>query len=155
MTRSSFWISAVPRLLLGLLLLVLPLGGMACGDGDDEPSEPGVTLKSIAISPATANIAVGATQQFAVNGVYSDGKTKPVKTGVTWTSSSTTVATINTAGLATAVGDGTTTITAAVGKLKATRSPACKSRRLPLRSGSARRSNMRPRPTTTTARPVM
>jgi uncharacterized protein YjdB len=95
---------------------------MACGDGDDEPSEPGVTLKSIAISPATANIAVGATQQFAVNGVYSDGKTKPVKTGVTWTSSSTTVATINTAGLATAVGDGTTTITAAVGKLKATAS---------------------------------
>jgi uncharacterized protein YjdB len=93
---------------------------MACGGGDDETSSPVVTLKSITVSPAQANVAVGATQQFAVNGVYSDGKTKAVTTGVTWTSSTTTVATINTSGLATAVADGSTTVTATVGKLKGT-----------------------------------
>ncbi len=120
MTQPFAHWSTLTRLLVGLLLLVLPLGGMACGGGDDETPDPGVTLKSITVSPATANVAVGATQQFAVNGVYTDGKTKPVTTNVTWTSSTTTVATINSSGLATAVADGSTTITATVGKLKAT-----------------------------------
>jgi|GEM_PF-133129 len=120
MTQPFAHWSTITRLLVGLLLLVLPLGGLACGGGDDETPSPGVTLKSITVSPATANVAVGATQQFAVNGVYSDGKTKAVTTGVAWTSSTTTVATINTSGLATAVADGSTTITATVGKLKGT-----------------------------------
>ena len=120
MTQPFAHWSTLTRLLVGLLLLVLPLGGLACGGGDDETPSPGVTLKSITVSPATANVAVGATQQFAVNGVYSDGKTKAVTTGVTWTSSTTTVATINTSGLATAVADGSTTITATIGKYKAT-----------------------------------
>ncbi len=120
MTQPFAHWSTLTRLLVGLLLLVLPLGGLACGGGDDDTPSPGITLKSITVSPATANVAVGATQQFAVNGVYSDGKTKAVTTGVTWTSSTTTVATINTSGLATAVANGSTTITATAGKLKGT-----------------------------------
>jgi uncharacterized protein YjdB len=73
---------------------------------------PAATLKSIAVTPATATIAAGATQQFAATATYSDGTTSPVTTTVTWTSTNPAVATINAAGLATAVAAGSTTITA-------------------------------------------
>ena len=111
--------SLFTRLILGVLLLVVPLGGMACG-GDDTEVANGATLKSIAISPATAKVTVGQTQQFAVTGTYSDNKPRAITKGITWTSSSTAVATISTAGLATAVAQGSTTITAKVGSLTAT-----------------------------------
>src|SRR5580658_9142053 len=73
------------------------------------------TLESIAVTPTNASIAVGATQQYTATGTYSDG-TMSVLTNATWTSSNIAVATIgSTTGLATGVGVGTTTITAASG----------------------------------------
>jgi uncharacterized protein YjdB len=111
--------SLFTRLILGVLLLVVPLGGMACG-GDDGGTTNGATLKSISVSPATAKVTVGQTQQFAVTGTYSDNKPRAITKGITWTSSSPSVATISTAGLATAVAQGTTTITAKIGTRTAT-----------------------------------
>jgi uncharacterized protein YjdB len=73
-----------------------------------------VTLTSIAVTPATATIGVGATQQFTATGTYSNGETATLTTE-TWTSSSAATATISTSGLATAVANGTTTITATCG----------------------------------------
>ena len=72
------------------------------------------TLTSIAVTPANASIFVGATQQYTATGTYSDGSMKTLTTE-TWSSSTTTVATISTAGLATGIAAGTTTITAACG----------------------------------------
>jgi hypothetical protein len=71
-------------------------------------------LASIALTPATPAIVVGNPQQFAAAGTYSDGSTTPLA-GVTWTSNTPSVATIDTAGLATGVAAGTTTIGASSG----------------------------------------
>jgi uncharacterized protein YjdB len=81
------------------------------------------TLVSIAITPPSATIAVAATQQFTATGTYTDTSTQDLTNTVVWTSSDTSVATINNAspyGLATAVSAGTTTISAASGSVQST-----------------------------------
>jgi hypothetical protein len=73
------------------------------------------SLTSIAVTPAGSSVQTGATQQFTATGTYSDSSTQNVTNQVSWTSSSATVATINAAGLATATGVGTATISATLG----------------------------------------
>ncbi len=71
------------------------------------------TLSSISISPTSASITKGTTQQFAATGTYSDGSTQDISSAVTWSSSSPSVSTINGLGLGTSVGVGLTSILAA------------------------------------------
>jgi hypothetical protein len=73
------------------------------------------TLVSISVTPANPSIAKGKTQQFTATGTFSDGTTQNLTSTATWSSSSVTVATINTTGLATAAGTGSTTIQASSG----------------------------------------
>ena len=75
------------------------------------------TLVSIAVTPANPSVAKGTTQQFMATGTYSDGSIQNLTSLVTWTSSSTTVATITSAGLATGAGTGSTTIQATSGSI--------------------------------------
>ena len=71
------------------------------------------TLQSIAVTPASASIAPGSTQQFAATGTLSDGTQQDLTASATWSSSLTTVATIGVnTGLATGTGVGSTNITA-------------------------------------------
>lgn len=83
-------------------------------------------LTSIAVTPATTTISIGGTQQYDAVATYttSGGTTGTidVTNQVTWTSSSTAVATFSTStpGLATAVAAGTTTVTATLGTVTAT-----------------------------------
>jgi uncharacterized repeat protein (TIGR01451 family) len=72
------------------------------------------TLKSIAVTPSTASIAVGGMQPFTATGTFSDNSTKDVTTQSTWTSSNTEVATVGAGtGIAKGVGvGGPITITA-------------------------------------------
>jgi len=78
----------------------------------------GVTLVSLAVNPSNPTIQVGHTQQFTATGTFSDGSTHDVTRDCTWTSSDTKVATITSpAGLATAVAQGSTDITAADGAI--------------------------------------
>jgi hypothetical protein len=80
--------------------------------------QPGnATLVSIAVTPANASIAKGATQQFTATGTYSDSSTQNLTSAVTWSSTSTSVVTITTGGLATGVATGSTTIQAASGSI--------------------------------------
>jgi hypothetical protein len=72
-------------------------------------------LVSIAVTPTNPSIADGTTQQFAATGTYSDATTQTVTNQATWTSSVTTVATVNGSGLASSQGTGTSTITASIG----------------------------------------
>ena len=87
--------------------------------GIDDSSTLEVTaavLVSISVTPTSPSIALGTTQQFTATGTYSDNSTQDLTTSATWSSSIRAVATISNApgsnGLATSVGDGTTTITA-------------------------------------------
>jgi uncharacterized protein YjdB len=74
------------------------------------PAAP--TLSSIALTPATISLQVGATQALTVTGTFSDATTSTLTSGVTFASSASGVATVSAAGLITAVSAGTTTITA-------------------------------------------
>ncbi|MGH9678758.1 MAG: galactose oxidase-like domain-containing protein, partial [Candidatus Acidiferrales bacterium] len=75
------------------------------------------TLVSIAVTPANATLANGATQQFTATGTYSDSSTQNLTSSVTWSSSAPAVATISSTGLATAVGPGSTSIHAVSGAI--------------------------------------
>jgi len=75
------------------------------------------TLSFISVTPANPSIPVGVNQQFAATGTYSDGTSHDITPQVTWSSSDTSVATINSSGLATAVAVDTATITATSGSI--------------------------------------
>ena len=74
-------------------------------------------LQSVAVTPSNQNVPNGETQQFTATGTYKnpDGttNTSDLTNLATWTSGTTTVATVKSTGLATAVGIGTSLITAA------------------------------------------
>jgi subtilase family serine protease len=70
------------------------------------------TLTSIAVSPVSATIQIPGTMQFTATGNYSDGSTQNLTTTAAWASSNTSVATVSTSGLATAVALGSANITA-------------------------------------------
>jgi uncharacterized protein YjdB len=72
------------------------------------------TLVSIAVTPTNPSTAKGSTEQFTAIGTYTDASTQDLTTTVTWSSSDDSKATINSAGLATTLDEGTTNITAAL-----------------------------------------
>jgi trimeric autotransporter adhesin len=73
------------------------------------------TLNSIAVTPTNPTLNKGTTQQFTATGTFSDNSTQDLTTEVTWASSTTSVATVSSGGLATGVGVGATTISATKG----------------------------------------
>ena len=97
----------------GSATVTATLSGVS-GNANLAVTVPAATLASIAVTPATASIAVKATQQFAATGTYSDGSTANITSTVSWTTSSTAVATVNASGLATGVAAGSATVTAAL-----------------------------------------
>jgi len=78
-----------------------------------------VVLQTISVTPLTASVATSGTQQYMATGHNSDGTTSDITASVTWTSSSTTVATIDSGGLASVIGTSgqTTNITATSGSI--------------------------------------
>jgi hypothetical protein len=72
-----------------------------------------ITLDGLVLSPATATIGVGETQQYTASGSFSNGETRANLQGVTF--AVTGPATIAQNGLATGTGDGTATVTATRG----------------------------------------
>ena len=87
--------------------------------GDAALTVTAATLVSIEVSPATASVANGLTQQFTATGVFSDNSTQDLTTQVTWASSNGAVATVSNAagsnGLATTAGIGSATVSATSG----------------------------------------
>ncbi|GEM_PF-2647808 len=70
------------------------------------------TLQAIQVSPMNPVIADEATQQFSATAIYSDNSTSDMTPFVSFTSSDTSVASIDSKGLAKGLREGTTTITA-------------------------------------------
>ncbi|HEX2667817.1 MAG TPA: Ig-like domain-containing protein [Gammaproteobacteria bacterium] len=99
-------ITLSPRLVLTSLLAFLAFG---CGSGGY--GSGGGIVTTITISPTTAAVSVGGTQQFTAVAKDSSGNTvsNPM---LAWNSSDTAIATVDSHGLATAVSAGTSSITA-------------------------------------------
>ena len=99
-----------------MLFYTLSLASYCGGGGGGGPV---VTLVSISVTPANPSISAGLTKQFAATGTYSDGTSDDITTQVIWSSSNTSVATINGSGLATGVAAGNSTITATSASISA------------------------------------
>ena len=108
-----------PKRLLGMLAMMFAVSWLSsCGGGNSNsspsssiPATP--TLQSISVTPGNASVAAGLTQQFTATGTFSDGSMKPLTTGVTWSTSDATLATVDGNGLATTLKAGSATISAA------------------------------------------
>lgn len=87
---------------------------IACG-GPGSSGGGNVTLVSISVSPSSPTIQTGTMQQFTATGSFSDNTTKDLTSSATWSSSTTSVASISSSGVATAIAVGSTTINAASG----------------------------------------
>ena len=94
--------------------IAIALALTACGGGGGGTT-PAAALQSIAVTPANPSTPVGLTSQFTATGTYSDGTTQDISSSVTWTSATTTVVTVASGGLATAVATGSSVITATSG----------------------------------------
>ena len=73
------------------------------------------TISSITVTPDGLTLGIGIGEQYTATAIYSDGSTQDLVSGVTWTSSDPSVASISASGLATTVAAGNATITATVG----------------------------------------
>src|ERR1700722_1157500 len=73
------------------------------------------TLVSIAVTAPNLSIAKGSSEQFTATGTFSDNSTQNLTGLVTWTSQTTSVATVTAGGSVTAAGIGTSKIQAASG----------------------------------------
>ena len=108
-----------PLLVSAGLLAMAALAG--CGGGGDQGREPilglpGATLSSLAVTPATATVAIGASQQFTAIATYSDGSSQDVSAKAAWTSATSAAATVNaSSGVAAGVTAGNSSITATFG----------------------------------------
>jgi hypothetical protein len=78
------------------------LGG--CGDSNSPGT--GIFLAGIQVTPAKPSIASDTKIQFTATGINSDNTTQDLTSQVTWASSSTGTATINSAGTASGVAAG-------------------------------------------------
>jgi len=87
--------------------------GSVAGSTSVTVTAPSIT--SISVTPDDMTLAIGVGQQYIASAIYSDGSIQDLVTGVTWTSSNTSVATIDGNGLATTLAAGSTNITATVG----------------------------------------
>ena len=78
------------------------------------------SLVSLTLTPTSATIAFGASQQYQVTGTYTDGSTQNLTNSVNWFSVPSTTASVSNGGLAVGLGQGNAVITASNGTLAAT-----------------------------------
>ena len=105
------------RVWFGVALLTGSLWAIACGDGATDPLRPEPSRPTtVTVSPATIQLtALDATAQLTAEVRDQSGEVMSGAT-VTWASSSAAVATVDGSGLVTAVGNGTTVVTATSGE---------------------------------------
>ncbi|WNG18749.1 hypothetical protein F0U63_31735 [Cystobacter fuscus] len=104
----------------GPVTLTATLGGVS-GTAQFTITPPPPVLTSIKLTPATASVVAGSTQQFTAQGSYSDGTTADVTNRATWTTSNSAIATVSSTGLGTGVaGGGPVTLTATLGDVSGT-----------------------------------
>jgi hypothetical protein len=104
------------RVVAGFLPLIVVAGVLSTAGADPAHALGPPTLTSIALSPASASIAKGQTQQFTALGHFSDGSSQDVTNIVTWSSSQGLLAALSNVvgsqGRATGLLPGVSTVTA-------------------------------------------
>jgi uncharacterized protein YjdB len=103
------------QLLAAFTTLFLLALGVGCKGFFQNP-----TLTTVTIGPQNPNIAQGSTLQMSATGTFDDGSTKTLTSGVFWSSSDDTVASINSSGVITGASAGTATITGSSGTVSGT-----------------------------------
>jgi hypothetical protein len=104
-------------LVMALLSLTWTLAGCGSSSTVSGGAPRPATLTSITVTPSAASVPFGTAQQMTATGHFSDGSSRALASGLTWSSSATTVATVNGSGSVTPVQHGQTTITAAQGSI--------------------------------------
>jgi len=100
-----------------MVLLLCVLWWMAsCHDKRGQIVVENPILQSITVSPPSATVAVGQTQQFTATANYSDGSSKPLAEA-TWSTSAPTLVAVSSTGLVTPVGQGHFAVTATLEKM--------------------------------------
>jgi YVTN family beta-propeller protein len=103
------------------LVTINSTNGIASSTESAPLSGTGISLVSIAVTPASTSVIATNKVQFTATGTFSDNSTQDLTNSVIWTSSSTGIATINASGLATGVtAGGPITITATSGNTSGT-----------------------------------
>jgi len=78
------------------------------------------SLASLSITPNSASLSVGATQQISATGTYTDGSTQNLTSSSSWASSNAGVVSVSNSGLAMAASVGEATITSTSGSISGT-----------------------------------
>ncbi|WP_317202673.1 ice-binding family protein [Janthinobacterium sp.] len=105
-------------------LLAAMLAGCGGGDQGRDPilGLPAAELTSVTVTPATASVPLGASQQFTATANYADGASKDVTASSTWSTDNAGIAGVNAgSGLATGVAQGAAHIGATFGGKSDTR----------------------------------
>ncbi len=104
----------VVRVVASLLAASIVAGALSVLSADSASSLGLPSLTSVTLSPATASILQGQTQQFTATGLFSNGTLQNLTNELTWTVSmvSGSASSLSTTGLATGVAPGVSTITA-------------------------------------------
>jgi uncharacterized protein YjdB len=98
------------QLLSGLIVILALAPGIGCTGFFVNP-----TLTSVSVGPGTFTLTQGHTQQMTATGNNNDGTTQDLTSKAIWTTSDSTIATVSSTGLVTAVSPGNATISAASG----------------------------------------
>jgi Big-like domain-containing protein/galactose oxidase-like protein len=104
----KFWPTG--RAISALSVLISLSLFFSCGSGS--PSQGPAKLTQIKIAPANQTIAKGTTLQLSATGYYNNGTTQALGASVTWQTSQSAVATINTQGDVTGMGEGVAQLSA-------------------------------------------
>ncbi|MGV3620594.1 MAG: beta strand repeat-containing protein, partial [Archangium sp.] len=88
--------------------------------GNTNVTVTAATLSRIDVTPTAPSLAKGRTQQLTATGVYSDNTTQDLSATVSWVSATTSIATVSSSGLVTAVDTGTAVVTAQLGTVSGT-----------------------------------
>lgn len=93
--------------------------------GEAEITVTAATLRSLVATPSSFTLPLGGTRAITIAGVLSDGTMQDLTSMATWRSGTGGVATVDSTGLVTAVGQGLSVITATVGAFTVTSSVTC------------------------------
>lgn len=102
--------------------LAILIAGMGCQGMGNSTTPPSKTLTAVSVSPATASVSMGSTQQFTATAKYSDGSTANVSSTASWAVGSSAIATISSSGLVTGKASGSTSVTASLSGMTGTAS---------------------------------
>jgi len=108
------------RICIAGYIICLLLAGCGGGSSSNTDSQKTSKLESISVSPTNSQLPKGLSQQLSAVGHYSDGSAADMTTGVVWSSSASSIASINSTGLVNGVSMGKVTISASLGAVTGT-----------------------------------